>query len=155
LIATLETKRLILRPWRETDREPFARLNADPAVMEYFPSCLLRVESDQLADRIEKRLQELGWGLYAAELRRDGNFIGFIGLSVPGFVAHFTPCVEIGWRLATEYWGQGLATEGARVAMRYGFETLALDEIVSFTVPGNLPSRRVIGEARHDARSRR
>ena len=144
MIASLETERLILRQWRPADREPFARLNADPAVMEFFPACLSRAESDQGVDRIEKHFRERGFGLFAAELRRDGTFIGFIGLNVPRFVAHFTPCVEIGWRLAAAYWGQGLATEGARATLRHGFESLALDEIVAFTVPGNVRSRRVM-----------
>ena len=119
-------------------------MNADPAVMEFFPACLSRAESDQGVDRIERQFRERGFGLFAAELRRDGTFIGFIGLNVPRFVAHFTPCVEIGWRLAAAYWGQGLATEGARATLRHGFESLALDEIVAFTVPGNVRSRRVM-----------
>jgi RimJ/RimL family protein N-acetyltransferase len=144
MIARLETERLILRPWRPEDREPFARMNADPAVMEFFPACLSRAESDQGVDRIEKHFRERSFGLFAAELRRDGAFIGFIGLNVPRFVAHFTPCVEIGWRLTAAHWGQGLATEGACAAMRCGFESLALDEIVAFTVPGNARSRRVM-----------
>lgn len=144
LITSLETKRLILRAWREADREPFGRMNADPVVMEFFPACLSREESDQGVDRIEKHFREQGFGWFAAELRDNATFIGFIGLNVPRFVAHFSPCVEIGWRLAAEYWGQGLATEGARAALRYGFETLALDEIISFTVPANLRSRRVM-----------
>src|ERR1700731_1645221 len=144
MIARLETERLILREWRQADREPFARMNADPAVMEHFPAGLSRTESDQGVDRIEQHFRERGFGLFAAELRRDGTFIGFIGLNVPRFVAHFTPWIEIGWRLAAEDWGQGLATEGARTCVHYGFETLALDEIVAFTVPGNAPSRRVM-----------
>jgi RimJ/RimL family protein N-acetyltransferase len=144
LIASLETERLILRQWRPADREPFAHLNADPAVMEFFPACLSRAESDRGVDLIEKHFRERGFGLFAAELHRDGTFIGFIGLNVPRFVAHFTPCVEIGWRLSSAYWGQGLATEGAREVVRYGFEILALDEIVAFTVPGNTRSRRVM-----------
>jgi RimJ/RimL family protein N-acetyltransferase len=144
LIARVETERLILRTWREADREPFARINADPAVMEFFPASLSRAESDEGVDRIEKHFRERGFGLFAAELRRDGTFIGFIGLNVPRFVAHFTPCVEIGWRLAAAHWGQGLATEGARAVVRHGFETLALDEIVAFTIPANVRSRRVM-----------
>lgn len=144
MIASLETERLILRAWRRADRDPFARINSDPVVMEFFPSCLSRAESDQGVDRIERHFREYGFGLFAAELRRDATFIGFIGLNVPRFVAHFTPCVEIGWRLAAAYWGQGLATEGARAALHYGFETLALEQIVSFTVPRNARSRRVM-----------
>src|ERR1044072_5041000 len=103
----IETPRMITRPWRESDTWPFARMNADSRVMEFFPSVLSRDESDALFDRIRGELR-------AAELRETGAFIGWIGLSSPTFEAHFTPCVEIGWRLAAEYWGRGLATEGAR-----------------------------------------
>ena len=140
----LETERLLLRAWRDEDREPFAALNGDPRVMEYMPGCLSRQESDALADRIAAHFRQHGFGLFAAELRDARKFIGFLGLSVPSFQAHFTPCVEIGWRLAAEYWNNGLATEGARAAVRYAFNTLHLDELVSFTVPANAPSRRVM-----------
>jgi RimJ/RimL family protein N-acetyltransferase len=128
----IETPRLILRPWRESDREPFARMNADPRVMEFFPARLSREESDALMDRVRSEL-------LAAELRDTGEFIGWIGLSVPTFEAHFTPCVEIGWRLAAEHWGRGLATEGARAVL-----ARAEGEVVSFTTVGNLRSRRVM-----------
>ncbi len=128
----IETPRLILRRWRESDREPFARMNADPRVMEFFPACLSRAESDALIDRVRSELM-------AAELRETGEFIGFIGLSVPTFEAHFTPCVEIGWRLAAEHWGRGLATERARAVLA-GAE----GEVVSFTTVGNWRSRRVM-----------
>ena len=140
----LETPRLILRRWKASDREPFAHLNADPRVMRYFPSTLSRAESDEIAERIEQGITERGWGFYAVELRERGNFIGFIGLSVPGFEAHFTPCVEIGWRLAAEFWNRGLATEGARAVAAHAFEKLKLAEIVAFTTEQNLPSRRVM-----------
>ena len=140
----LSTERLILRRWRESDREAFARINADPRVMEFLSHPLQRAESDSLVDRIETHFQEHGFGVCATELRQDGSFIGFIGLNVPSFEAPFTPCVEIGWRLARNSWGQGLATEGAREIARYGFETLALKEIVSFAVPANIRSRRVM-----------
>ena len=128
----IETPRLILRSWRESDRDPFARLNADPRVMEFFPACLSREESDMLFDRA--RLSVL-----AAELRDTGEFIGFIGLSAPTFEAHFTPCVEIGWRIAAEYWGRGLATEGAQAVL-----ATAVGPIVSFTSVQNVRSRRVM-----------
>lgn len=140
----IETERLILRKWTPQDREPFARLNADPRVMEFFPACLSREESDQLAGKIENDITRRGFGLYAAELRADGSFLGFIGLSEPAFHAHFTPCVEIGWRLAAEYWNRGLATEGARAVVRHAFETLKLEALVSFTTERNLASRRVM-----------
>src|SRR5258708_14763717 len=142
--SILSTERLTLRRWRESDRESFARINADPKAMEFLLHPMRRAESDSLVDRIETHFQEHGFGLYATEFRRDGAFIGFIGLNVPSFDAPFTPCVEIGWRLAVEFWGQGLATEGAREIARYGFEIRGLREIVSFTVPANIRSRRVM-----------
>jgi RimJ/RimL family protein N-acetyltransferase len=105
---------------------------------------LSRQESDALVDRIERQWVQRGFTFYAAELRQGGDFTGFIGISVPLFEAHFTPCVEIGWRLAKAYWGRGLATEGAREVLRYAFSELGLTEIVAFTVPANRPSRRVM-----------
>jgi RimJ/RimL family protein N-acetyltransferase len=140
----IETARLVLRSWRQSDREPFYRMNSDPRVMKYFPGLLSREESDRLAGYIEAHFERHGFGLFAAEVRERGEFAGFIGLSVPSFEARFMPCVEIGWRLDTAFWNQGLATEGARAVMSYGFESMALGEIVSFTVPANLPSRRVM-----------
>ena len=142
--SKIETARLFLRRWRDADREPFARMNADPAVMEHFPKRLFPDESDQLIQNIEKHFERHGFGLWAAELRATGEFIGFVGLSVPRFVTAFTPCVEIGWRIDAAHWGTGLATEGARAVVRHGFDVLRLDEIVSFTVPENLRSRRVM-----------
>jgi RimJ/RimL family protein N-acetyltransferase len=143
-MRNLRAERLLLRAWRAGDREPFARMNADPPVMEFFPAPLSRAESDALADRIEAHFAKHGFGLYAAELEAKGAFIGFIGLNVPTFEAHFTPCVEIGWRLAAEHWGRGLATEGAREVVRHAFGELDLDSLVSMTVPANHPSRRVM-----------
>lgn len=140
----MRTERLLLRRWRNADRQPFARLNGDTRVMEFLPGVLSKQESDALVDRIEAHFQEHGFGLYAAEIQSDARFIGFIGLTVPTFHTAFTPCVEIGWRLAREYWGQGLATEGAREIVRYAFEELKLQELVSFTVPANVRSRGVM-----------
>lgn len=140
----MRTERLLLRRWRNSDRQPFARLNADPQVMEFLPSVLSEEESNLLVDRIEAHFQEHRFGLYAVEIRSERRFIGFIGLSVPTFHAAFTPCVEIGWRLAGECWGQGLATEGAREIVRYAFEELQLEDLVSFTVPANVRSQRVM-----------
>lgn len=142
--TALVTDRLILRPWRSSDREPFARLNADPQVMQFLPRLLSPEESDTAAKRIEDHFRRHGFGLYAAELRECSAFIGFIGLSIPAFKARFSPCIEIGWRLAFEHWGQGLATEGARAVAQHAFRELALEEIVSFTVPANTRSRRVM-----------
>jgi RimJ/RimL family protein N-acetyltransferase len=143
-MATLTTERLVLRRWQPADRPVFAQMNADSRVMEFFPSALSRPESDLLVERIESQFRQNGFGLCAAELRRDRSFIGYIGLAVPAFEAAFMPCVEIGWRLAAEYWGQGFATEGAREVMRYAFEEMGLDALVSFTVPANVRSRRVM-----------
>jgi RimJ/RimL family protein N-acetyltransferase len=142
LAGDLTTPRLRLRRWRPEDREPFAALNADPEVAEHFVSVQSRMESDASVDRIEAHFDRHGFGFWAAEC--TGVFIGFIGLAVPRFETEFTPCVEIGWRLARQWWGRGLATEGARAALAYGFDTLRLDEIVGLTVPGNWRSRRVM-----------
>jgi RimJ/RimL family protein N-acetyltransferase len=144
LPLALETNRLCLRRWRMDDRVPFARLNIDPRVMEFFPGPLSREESDALADRIEAHFQRNGFGLWAVEIPGITRFAGFIGLSIPSFEAPFTPCVEIGWRLAAEHWNHGYATEGARAVLEFGFQSLQLEEIVSFTVPENVRSRRVM-----------
>lgn len=138
------TQRLRLRRWLSSDRVPFARLNADAQVMEHFPAALSCEESDALVARIEAHFDTHGFGLWAVEIPDVAPFAGFVGLSVPSFEAHFTPCVEIGWRLAAEHWGRGYATEGAKAVLTFGFQMLALGEIVSFTVPGNVRSRRVM-----------
>jgi RimJ/RimL family protein N-acetyltransferase len=149
----LETERLILRRWRAEDREPFAEMNRDPRVMEFFPALLTEEESNERVDRFDAHLELHGFGFWAVELRRSAEFAGFIGLAIPRFDTAFTPCVEIGWRLAHRFWGMGLATEGARAAMRQGFEELGFSELVSFTVPGNVRSRRVMEKLgmQHDA----
>jgi RimJ/RimL family protein N-acetyltransferase len=140
----LYTDRLRLRRWLPADRAPFAALNADPRVTEYLPGTLSRAESDALVARIEAHFDQYGFGLWAVEISNVAAFAGFLGLSVPRFTAHFTPCVEIGWRLGAAHWGHGYATEGARAVLAFGFEVLGLEEIVSFTVPGNTRSRRVM-----------
>ena len=141
---SLRTERLLLRRWRDEDREPFAAMNADPRVMEFFPSTLTREESDRSADRIEHGFQQHGFSFFAVELPGTAPFIGFIGLAVPSFDAPFMPCVEIGWRLACAHWNRGYATEGARAALEYGFDQLGLPQIVAFTVAANVRSRRVM-----------
>lgn len=143
-MPALRTERLLLRRWRPTDLEPFAALNADPRVVEFLPAALSRDESDELARRIDAQFAERGFGLWALEIPGVAPFVGFVGLSVPGFAAHFTPCVEIGWRLEAEHWGRGYATEAARAALAFGFDTLGLAEIVSFTAVANRRSRRVM-----------
>ena len=153
-MADIVTERLLLRRWRDTDREPFARMNADPLVMQHFPARLSREESDLLIGNIEAHFKLHGFGGWAAEVRATAEFIGFIGLAVPRFEAVFTPCVEIGWRLDAAHWGEGLATEGARAVARHAFEVIGLEELVSFTVPANVRSRRVMEKLgmSHDAR---
>lgn len=141
---TLTTKRLVLRPWTADDFAPFAAMNSDARVMEHFPKRLDRAESDSMAARIDSQLRERGFGLWAAEVSGTSGFVGFVGLSVPRFKSHFTPCIEIGWRLAYEHWGRGYATEGAKAAVEFAFRQLRLDELVSFTVPANQRSRQVM-----------
>jgi len=141
--ATLRTERLLLRPWRDDDRAVFAQLNADPQVMEFFPSTLTAAESDALADRIVALFDEQGWGLWAVEVVGSAPFVGFIGLNKVDAVLGY-PSVEIGWRLIQPAWGHGYATEGAFAALRFGFDDLALDEIVAMAVLGNARSRRVM-----------
>jgi RimJ/RimL family protein N-acetyltransferase len=151
-ILELRTTRLRLRGWCREDLDGFAALNADPRVMAHFPQLLSREQSDLLAERIVSDLRSQGWGLWAVEVAATRSFAGFVGLSRPRFPAHFTPAVEVGWRLAHEYWGRGYATEAARAALGFGFESLGLSEIVSFTSVDNVPSRRVMERLgmRHD-----
>lgn len=141
---TLTTARLVLRPWRDEDLAPFAALNADPRVMAFFPGTLNRTASDALAARIRDHFDRHGFGVWAVDAPGVAAFVGFVGLARPTFQAPFMPCVEIAWRLAAEHWGRGYATEAARAALAFGFDALGLDEIVSFTVRDNLPSRRVM-----------
>ena len=144
MIIEFETERLRLRQWRAADREPFAAMNADARVMEFYPRMLEREASDTMAQRIQTGIAERGWGLWAADLRETGEFIGYVGLQPAPAALPCSPCVEIGWRLAHQYWGRGLATEAAKGALRVGFGQLGLDEIVSFTVPMNRRSRAVM-----------
>lgn len=139
----IRTDRLLLRRWRDADRAPFAALNADPQVMEHMQGLLLREASDAFIDRIEAHWAEHGWGLWAVEIPGVVPFIGYVGL----WPAHYVtgdPMVEVGWRLAREYWGNGYVTEAAGEALRFGFEVVGLEEIVSFTVPQNERSWRVM-----------
>ena len=143
-MSELSTPRLRLRQWRASDFEPFAALNADPRVMEFMPGLLSAAESDALARRSAEEIARLGFGFWATELRASGAFIGFVGLHVPSFEAPFTPCIEIGWRLERASWGNGFATEAAGECLRFAFESLALEEVVAFTVPPNLRSGDLI-----------
>jgi len=146
LAAAIEpvTARLRLRRWRDADLAPFAAMNADPAVMRYFAGLIPAEASGRSVAAWEAAFETRGWSNWALELLETGEFIGFTGLSVPQRVFAFSPCVEIGWRLAQAHWGQGYATEAARAALRVGFGALALPEIVSFTSRLNSPSRAVM-----------
>ncbi|TCN30515.1 RimJ/RimL family protein N-acetyltransferase [Kribbella orskensis] len=143
-MTELKTDRLLLRQWQDSDYEPFAAMNADPAVMEHFPAPMTREASDGLIDRIKPSIEERGFGLWALEVLDTGRFIGFTGLSVPSFEAHFMPAVEIGWRLSKDAWGNGYASEAARASLADGFGPAGLEEIVSFTATSNKPSQRVM-----------
>jgi ribosomal-protein-alanine N-acetyltransferase len=138
------TRRLLLRHWRQDDREPFAELGADPEVMRHFPALLSRQESDGFVDRVGADLERRGWGLWAVEEIASGRFLGFTGLAIPRFDAHFTPATEIGWRLRREAWGQGFATEAARGVLSVAFDDLELREVVSFTTLANVRSQAVM-----------
>jgi RimJ/RimL family protein N-acetyltransferase len=141
----LRTERTLLREWRPADREPFAEMNLDPEVMEHmYPGTLSREQSDASADRFQAQFAEHGFGFWALELPGVTSFAGYVGLYVPTYEAHFTPCVEVGWRLARPHWGRGYATEAATAAMAFGFTELGLEEIVSMTVPANVRSWRVM-----------
>ncbi|WP_195575917.1 GNAT family N-acetyltransferase [Paenibacillus sp. 1001270B_150601_E10] len=142
----IETPRLLLRGWSEHDLEPFRQLNADETVMRYFPKTLTHEETDQFYNVIQAEFKESGYGLYAVEIKETKAFIGLIGFHKAVFEADFTPCVEIGWRLKKEAWGQGYAPEGAAACLQYGFQELGFDEIYSFTADINKPSQRVMAK---------
>ncbi len=138
----LRGPRVVLRQWEARDRAPFAALNADPVAMEFFPSTLSRAESDAMVGRLRDAIAERGWGFWCLEV--DAQCVGFTGLNAPNFDAPFLPAIEIGWRLLPAYWGRGLVTEAARLALDYGFGALRAPEIVAFTAVGNARSRAVM-----------
>lgn len=143
-VSTITTERLVLRQWEDDDLLPFAALCADPEVMEHFPAPLTSEQAAVLVGRHRALLDAGQPGLFAVDVAETDEFIGFVGLNLPTFVAPFTPCVEIGWRLARTAWGNGYATEAGRAVLDHGFHTLALPEIVSFTTQANVRSRRVM-----------
>ena len=143
-VPVVRTQRLLLRGWRRDDREPFAAMNADPRVMAHFPRLQSREESDAFVDRIESGWRERDFGLWALERLDRGEFIGFVGLAPVSFEVSFAPAVEVGWRLAAEHWRRGYASEGGRVALAYAFETLGLEDVVSFTAETNVKSIAVM-----------
>jgi len=133
-----------MRRWRSADVGPLAALNADPEVMRFFPARLSRAQTELMIERIEAGFERDGFGLWALEVRDGGELAGFAGLSSATFAAHFTPAVEVGWRLARSHWGHGYATEAGRAALAFGFEHADLKEIVSFTAVRNARSRAVM-----------
>lgn len=143
-LLEFETERLRLRQWRESDFEPFAALNADPQVMEFFPELLERQESDEMAQKIHSLIEQRSWGFWALEVKGAESFIGFCGLHIPTATLPCSPCVEIGWRLSSPHWGKGYATEAAFGSLKVAFQRLELPELVSFTTVGNRRSRRVM-----------
>jgi RimJ/RimL family protein N-acetyltransferase len=138
------TARLLLRPWRDEDFVPYRALTADPRVMECLGGTLTPAQSDAWAVRAQQHLAEHGFTFWAIELPGIVPFIGCTGLARVSFIAAFTPCMEIGWRLAHDFWGHGYATEAASAALDFGFGQLGMSEIVAFTVPANTRSRRVM-----------
>ena len=138
----MTTPQVQLRQWMDADLDGFAAMNADAEVMRYFLAPLSAEESRHSLQRFRQAIDERGWGLWAVEV--DGAFAGFAGLSEPTFAAHFTPCVEIGWRFRREYWGRGIAFAAAQKAEHYAFTVLGLDQLVSFTTEANLRSRRLM-----------
>lgn len=144
MTSVIKTPRLCLRHWKTEDLVYFAKMNADPRVMHYFPSTLSEKESNILAKKIEKEFTEKPYGLYAVEIPNQASFIGFVGLHYQDFDAPFTPCIEIGWRLSFPYWNKGYATEAAKAVLSFAFTTLKIPEIASFTAKINTPSIRVM-----------
>ena len=140
----ISTARLKLRRWTDSDIAPFVRMNQDAEVMRYFPRPNTAEETMAFTQRIETFFDEHGYGLFALESKATGEFIGYTGFAKPRFESWFTPCTEIGWRLKREAWGRGYATEAARACLDYGFQTLGLDRIYSFTALSNTPSERVM-----------
>ena len=143
-MKSIETQRLLLRTWRDADRVPLARLNSDPKVMRYFPALMSLEESNALFERMRELTAANGYGPMAVELKETGSFLGLIGLGAPSFQAHFTPCVEIAWRLHPEFWGNGYATEGAQAVIQRGFAEWGLQEIFAFTAVANQRSIAVM-----------
>lgn len=144
----IETPRLILRQWKEADYDPFVQLNMDKDVMEFFPSVSTKEESVAQIVRATDHINEYGFGFFAVERKDNNHFIGFTGLNHPRFESYFTPCVEIGWRLSKDNWNSGFATEAAKACLQFGFDTLKLSEIYSFTAVNNIRSENVMKKIR-------
>ena len=133
-----------MRQWKDSDLSPFAKINSDKDVMEFFPGTLSQAESNEMASKIKRLINERGWGFWALELTNQQKFIGFVGLHIPEIDLPFNPCVEIGWRLDKEFWGKGYASEAAEKSLEYAFSELELPELVAFTSVKNMPSQKVM-----------
>jgi len=140
----LETERLILRQWKSTDLDVFAEINSNPNAMEYFPYLFSREQSDDLASRLKEEISLKGWGMWAAELKDNQEFIGFVGIHTPESIFSFSPCVEIGWRLHPRYWGFGYATEAGKKSLEFAFNQIELNEVVAMTTVKNYRSVAVM-----------
>lgn len=140
----LKTERLLLRQWKEDDFEVFATMNTDPDVMEFYPDIQSSEESFSMAQTFQNLISHKGWGFWAVERLSDNSFIGFVGLHEPTYDLPVTPCVEIGWRLSRESWGNGYATEAAQAALNFAFNELKLEQVYSFTSVANIRSRSVM-----------
>ena len=140
----IETPRLILRQWRDTDYLPFAEMSANPEVMRYFPKVLTRAESDVYIDKLKAIIEKQGWGFWAVELKQTQQLIGLVGLHDQPTQFSFLPCVEIGWRLDQAFWGKGYAKEAANAALDFAFNHLQLETVVSFTTLENLRSEALM-----------
>ena len=143
-IVEIKTNRLVMREWKKEDLADFALMNSDPEVMEYLPSILSEEESNDLAEKIISRMSDNGWGFWAVETIREHSFIGFVGLNEPKYELPVKPCVEIGWRLARKYWGNGYATEAGEASLKFAFDSLPVNEIYSFTSVANKKSQAVM-----------
>jgi ribosomal-protein-alanine N-acetyltransferase len=143
-MTEIRTARLLLRQFRESDIEPLTAMGQDPAVMKYFMSMLTREESVAMYDRMKARWEENGFGIFAVEIPGVADFAGFVGITLPRFEAHFTPCIEILWRLIPAYHNNGYCTEAARAVLDWAFHTKGITEILAWAVPQNIPSWRVM-----------
>jgi len=142
--VSLESDRILLRPWKPSDLQPFAIMNADEDVMRYYPATLSHEESNDFAKRIEERFNKNGWGFWVLEHKATGQFMGFTGLNIPGYNLPCNPCIEIGWRLARSFWGEGYATEAATACLDFAFSNIQTDRIVSFASVVNERSWQVM-----------
>jgi len=144
MTTIIATPRLILRTWKQEDIDPYFRINQDPKVIEFLRGPLTLDEVNAFVSNVNNQQEKYGYTLWAVEVKQTGTFIGFIGLNYTNWESHFTPAVEIGWRLDSKSWGQGYATEGAKAALDFAFNKMNLQEIVSFTVPDNKRSIQVM-----------